>query len=279
MLTEVLLALTLAAVLVLTAASWPGLFRRTADPVQAALDLTATAAVIESVLRRELQLAGYLGCASGLAGRPASLAPAVGIYSADTAAQAPTWVQSALDRAAANSQVLLVQYVQPQSRTAPDGIRPLPDGALELVLDRPADDWKRGDELLLTDCERLAFVDIDRVLQKGGLLLLHPHSAADGSKLTQFKSPVRAALPVRRLFYLGGSGPDYSLYRRDRGRSATALVEGLSSWQLQLQPALPPGIFPTVGVSVALRSPAALAPIGRPLQRSTELRFAAYNLR
>ena len=295
-LTEAVLAISLTAALALTTAAWPALFSQSVGPVRAALDIATAADVLESVLRRHVHLAGYLGCASQLASPPAQLRPALAIYDQSHRGTAPELARRGLDKAAPDTQVLLVQYRSPlrwraQTGSALPVLQAGDSFRLQMAEDLQA--VKRGDELLVSDCLHTGILRADRVLQSGGLLLASAETALDwrasastgDSAAPEVAATLRVAKLVRRVFYVADTGRKndsgqavFGLYSREHGKPATELVQGVRRWQLHLRPRRG-GRFALLDIRADLQSPVALAgTISGHLSRTLEISVAAYNL-
>ena len=297
-LTEAVLAISLTAALALTTAAWPAIFSQSVGPVRAALDIATAADVLESVLRRHVHLAGYLGCASQLAPPPAQLRPALAIYDQSHRGTAPNLARYGLDRAAPDTQVLLVQYRSPRRWRAQTGsaLPVLQAGdRFSLQMAEDLQSVKRGDELLVSDCLHTGILRANRVLQSGGRLLASAETALDwrasapapaGDAATpEVAATLRVAKLVRRVFYVADTGRKtasgqavFGLYSREHGKPATELVQGVRRWQLRLRPRQG-GRFALLDIRADLQSSVALAgTISGHLSRTLEISVAAYNL-
>lgn len=296
-LTEAVLAISLTAALTLSLAAWPALFSRTLLPIQAVLELSTTANILESILRREIHLAGNLGCASRQAVVPPDLQPALHLYSEASSETLPSWVKKALQKAKPGSPVLLVQYLAPMrwllSDDGPDNIPPA-GNTVTLTLTTPATSLRPDALVLLSDCARTSVLRVTKVRQNGYLVMLESTGHNDWNrddnqpddKTLPLASPARPELTtlVRRVFYLADNGRKtaagdaaYSLYMQDYGKSTSEVVAGVHGWNLKQNTHA--GAFTVVEVSAQLQStPPLFSGDDRYLKKEWSFRVAAYNL-
>lgn len=269
---EVIVALSLGAMLVVSTAGWPLLLNQLSGTTQAATELVANAALAERILRLHVHKAGYAGCLSDKS--TALLQPKIAIY-ATTGPDIPPVAATALRKTLPGSQVLFVQYAQPPGWSITDDIGLAEPGWHILHLSQAAPRLRTGQELWLTDCRQLIAAVIEDIGLFGETLTVR---IAPGQVPADDFIARTAFVPVRQAFFLRDSGrkmadgePLHSLYAQGESSASSELVPGLNRWQLVLADKL---LSAELHLASTASVPGRLA--GR-IHRTFQLLIAIYN--